>query len=344
MSDPRGAGGRRFDAVMAGERRDLLAQLWRMAMWLPMLGYAAGNAARQAMFDLGVRRAARLPVPVISIGNLSAGGTGKTPATIWLARHLQALLPAGRLVGLLSRGYGNDERRLLADALPAVPHGVGASRATAGRELLAAHPDIACLLLDDGFSHRQLARDLDIVLVDATRPFAWGELLPRGLLREPPGALRRAHAVILTRADQASHEQLARLDARCRRSGVPVAHAEHAAADGQVETLRNRAVFAASGVGNPAAFRRTLEQLGAQVVGECRMPDHHAWSAADVARVNEQAAAAGNALVVTTSKDAVKLPAAGWHVVAVEFSLRESADAVALHERIALTVRARSAT
>ena len=342
-----------LEAVMAGERRGVLAGAWRTAMWLPLLGYASGNALRQAAFGFGLRRAQRLPVPVICVGNLSAGGTGKTPAVIWLARELIA--GGVPRVGLVSRGYRadaaghNDEAKLLARALPDMPHVANRSRAAAGRELLAAHPDVACIVLDDGFSHRQLARDLDLVLIDATRPFGFGELLPRGLLREPPAALRRAHAVVLTRADQIPAAELAALRARVARHlapGAPIAEAEHAAVglrtlagdDLSLAQLADSPVLAGSGIGNPAAFRRSLHAAGATVLHDHSLPDHHAWTAADVAAVNG-AAASGSATVVVTDKDAVKLaalpdPPTNWLVLQIAFRLRDTGDAAALRQRI----------
>ncbi|MGH7536617.1 MAG: tetraacyldisaccharide 4'-kinase, partial [Gemmatimonadales bacterium] len=195
---------------------------WRLVLTLAAAGYGAGVAVRAWTFASGLRAVRRLPCPVICIGNLTVGGSGKTPCTIALARWLQA---GGRTPGILLRGYGRhgsgvrvaadarnthagwdavgDEAILLARHLPDVPVVVGANRFQSGLEALRRFR-LDVLLLDDGFQHRQLHRDLDLVMVDATDPFGGCRLLPRGRLREPVSRLGRAHAIILSRSDQAS--------------------------------------------------------------------------------------------------------------------------------------------
>jgi len=287
----------------------------------PELVFRALSSLRRAGYDRGLIPSARLDAPVVSVGNLSAGGTGKTPLVAWVARELAR---RGRRVGLLSRGYGaragalNDEAELLRELLPLVPHLQGADRVALGRELVARH-GCDVLVLDDGFQHRKLARALDLVLLDATRP--WGlagrgdrdaPLLPRGLLREPPCALARADAVIVTRADQASSAELLEVRRAIERHapGRPLALATHApvalrALDGsraELALLRGREIDVASGIGNPAAFERTLATLGARVVVRRRFPDHHAFTDDDLAGL-------GARPLLVTAKDAVKLRA-----------------------------------
>ncbi len=281
---------------------------------------------RLAAYDAGRRAPERLPVRVVCVGNLTAGGTGKTPVVAWLARRA---LAAGRRPAVLSRGYGarppgsslSDEglvlRALLGDAVPLHEE---PDRVRGGRALLASHPEIDLVLLDDGFQHRRLARDVDVVLLDATNPFGYGHGLPRGLLREPVEGLGRAHAVVVTRAERASPADLAALDARvaalapkalvARARTVPRALVR--AADG-VETppgaLEGAAVFAWAGIGNPRAFEALLADLGARVVGRRFDRDHRAIGPGDVAAVARAARAAGASLVVVTRKDLVKLSA-----------------------------------
>lgn len=229
---------------------------------------------RGALYERGWLPAERVEVPVISIGNLSAGGTGKTPFTIWLAEEL---LSRGRRPGVVSRGYRsgegeNDESRMLAGRLPSVERIENPERAAGARDLIARGADV--ILLDDGFQHRRLRRDLDLVLIDATRP--WGlpsesegrapvrALLPRGLLREKPPALARADALVITRSDQVPAETLAELEASLieQAPGPAILHAVHRPrrlrdVDGgshELEELDGREVDLASGIGNPDAF------------------------------------------------------------------------------------------
>jgi len=324
------------------ERGGLAVELLRA----PELLFRALSSLRRSGYDRGWIPVARLDAPVVSVGNLSAGGTGKTPMVAWVARELAR---RGRRVGLLSRGYGaragagNDEAALLRELLPDVPHIQGANRVAGGYELVARHGCDA-IVLDDGFQHRKLARALDFVLLDATRP--WGlagrddrsaPLLPRGLLREPPCALARADAVIVTRADQTTSAELLDLRRAIERHapGRPLALATHAPAllralDGsraELAELRGREIDVASGIGNPAAFERTLETLGARVVERRRFPDHHAFTAEDLAGL-------GSRWLVVTAKDAVKLRAlsssalASVRVLDIELALLEGRAAL----------------
>lgn len=283
--------------------------------------YGASVAARERLYAQHPDLARRLPVATLCLGNLTLGGTGKTPAVEWLCREITAL--GGRPL-IASRGYGrgssdrNEEALLLERLLPGVPHVQGKDRHAAALEGLRRH-GADCVVLDDGFQHRRLARDLDIVLVDCTDPFGGGRLLPRGRLREPPEALARAGAVILTRSDavaSADRERIAR-DVGAL-TEAPLACAVHrprglrmlaGTAAGGPERLSGERVFLASGIGNPGAFRRTAEGLGASVVGERAFPDHHPYVPADLARIRAEAASAGARGVVTTEKDAVKLGA-----------------------------------
>jgi tetraacyldisaccharide 4'-kinase len=225
-------------------------------------------------------------------------------------------------VAILSRGYGtsqgrNDEALVLEENLPDVPHLQGADRAALA-EAAIDELETEILLLDDGFQHRRLARDLDIVLVDATNPWGYGCLFPRGLLREPPAGLRRAHVVLLTRCDQANSEQRERLCATIDRlaPNAVVAETIHQPLDlcnGEsasvpLEELRGRPVAGFCGLGNREAFRRTLLDLGADVQDFRNFPDHYPYSRTDVEHLRAWARQqATDCLVVTTQKDLVKL-------------------------------------
>ncbi|MDP6539099.1 MAG: tetraacyldisaccharide 4'-kinase [Planctomycetota bacterium] len=311
--------------------------------WLriPSALYDGVTRARNAAYNRGWRRVGRLDVPVVSVGNLTVGGTGKTPAVIWLAREL---LERGRRPGILSRGYRrgaerlNDEGRLIAREVPEALQEQDPDRLRGGRRLVERGAEV--VVLDDGFQHRRLARDLDLVLVDATRPFGlpadgtrpaprW--CLPRGLLRERPEGLRRADAVIVTRADSVPGPALDNLTAELHElaPALPLARAVHrpvrlrgAGGERPPEWLRGRRVRLACGLANPEAFAGTVGELGAEVVGVEAFGDHHRFVPSDLADLARE----GETLVVT-AKDAVKLEdvTAAFLVLDVEFTLLEGA-------------------
>jgi tetraacyldisaccharide 4'-kinase len=309
----------RYLALVSGQARGFAADLARTGLLLVSVPYGWAMRARNGLFDRGWRRALRASVPVISVGNLTLGGTGKTPCVEYVAR----LFRDHRLrVAVLSRGYGsagnrNDEALVLEENLQDVPHLQGSDRvalaATACEQLKS-----EILILDDGFQHRRLGRDLDVVLVDATNPWGHGRLFPRGLLRESPSGLCRAHVVALTRSDQASQEQRERLRQTIARL-TPcslIIETVHQPLDLQssageslpLDALQDRPVFAYCGLGNPEAFRRTLLDLGADLRAFRTFPDHHVYTRTDVEALRTWARQqATEGLVVTTQKDLVKL-------------------------------------
>jgi len=301
--------GRRGEGCLTGPARWTLAPLW------PATRLAVG--LRAAAYDRRHLPVYRVDAPVIGVGNLAAGGTGKTPLVAWLVAELRR---RGRRPAVASRGYGggadggNDEA-----ALVGAPVHSDGDRVAAARAAIAAGADV--VILDDGFQHRRLARNCDLVCIDATRPWslpaaATGEVFPLGLLREPPRALARADCVVLTRCDQVSTRELARLLrrlrgrarhlVRCRHTPVAVRRLDDALASSPVVALHDRRVWAVSGIGNPAAFERALAGTGAEVVGATRFADHHRFTPAEVEAARGAADDAG-AVVCTTTKDAVRL-------------------------------------
>lgn len=288
-------------------------------------------------YTLGIRKRGRLPCPVLCVGNLTTGGTGKTPMTQTLCRLLQA---QGRRVVVLSRGYGGkneygcavvsdgenllltaaesgDEAFLLASSLPGIPVVVGKDRRVTGRLAWERfRPEV--IVLDDGMQFWQLHRDLDIVLLNACEPFDNGWTFPRGLLREPPSHLRRAGIVVLTNAQRAGASQIAAVKQRVAQLAptCPILTAdlnptEITALAGKMNQplswLRGRKVAALSALGNPAGFEAMLEKLGADLVARYRFRDHKKITDEELVRVCKEAQAAGAEVVVTTEKDAVKL-------------------------------------
>ncbi|MBA3480175.1 MAG: tetraacyldisaccharide 4'-kinase [Pirellulales bacterium] len=274
---------------------------------------------RNRRYDRGGAEIHQVAVPVVSVGNLTVGGTGKTPMVEWIARHLRA---KGVRVAILSRGYGaeqgglNDEALELELALPDVPHLQNpdrvASSAIAIEELAT-----QLLLLDDGFQHRRLARDLDIVLLDASEPFGFDHVLPRGTLREPVDGLRRAGVVVLSRADMIGLDQREAIRRRALELSPQAAwcEVEHRAAalvdaSGEaspIASLAGKSVAAFCGIGNPAGFRHTLDALGANVAAWREFPDHHNYTRGDVDAICTLARDSGAKLIVCTRKDLVKL-------------------------------------
>lgn len=268
----------------------------------------------------------RVPVPVVCVGNLTTGGTGKTPAVSWVVERLLSL---GRKPGILTRGYGRDEPLLLEELCPGVPVVVDPDRAAGAAKGIAGGADV--LVMDDGFQNLDIVHDLDLVLVDAMDPWGGGRLLPWGRLREPREALGRAGAVLVTRSDQVAPEELARVREEAARLAPKaiLAEAVHRPL-GDLGWLKGEKVLAVSGIGNPGAFERALEGLGAVLAGKRRFRDHHPWTFQDVREVSS---AAAGATVVTTRKDWVKLrafpEASAWRTLEIRLEVTRGAEALA---------------
>jgi tetraacyldisaccharide 4'-kinase len=294
-------------------------------------GFAWGVGVRNNLYDLGVRRTLRLDAPVISVGNLAVGGTGKTPLVMTICRHL---LAAGVKPAVVSRGYmrtdehkvvvvgdghrilvppteAGDEPWMMARGLKGAPVVVGADRYQAALMARMRFPEVRVVVLDDGFQHRRLGRDLDLVVLDAAQPAGTGRIFPRGNLREPIAGLRRASALILTGPGPAAdlNETLGfDVEAPVFRSRI-VASGLFRFDDGtsvELTELDGRPVLALAGLGRPDRFAETMTRLGADVVVRRFFPDHHFYSAAELAEVADQARAQG-LTVVTTTKDASRL-------------------------------------
>ena len=308
-----------FRAVVRNEARGLWPSLLRGAMRAASVPYGWGVRVRNLLYDRGWKATCRAGVPVVSIGNLTLGGTGKTPCVEYVARFYRE---QDVQAAILSRGYGasagvNDEALVLEEELPDVPHLQGADRLELAR-IAVEELESELLILDDGFQHRRLARDLDIVLLDATDPWGQGHLFPRGLLREGPRSLRRAQAVILTRWDQSAVEVRGRLQeevARYAPSAVmalavhgPVELVNSEQQTAPLSLLREQPVAAFCGIGNPEAFRQSLLALGARVEWFRTYADHHPYRRADVETLRDLLSRqAPGSLAVTTQKDLVKL-------------------------------------
>lgn len=326
-----------FLDVISGRRHGIAAAAIRGILACGEPIYAGAVAARNALFQRRWRKVSRVNVPVVSVGNLTTGGTGKTPV---VAAIIAGLQQRGLKPGIASRGYrpldnlGNDEKLVLEIACPGVPHRQNRDRLTAARQLVS---DDRCdvVVLDDGFQHRRFARNLDIVLIDATNPWGYGRLLPRGLLREPRSALRRADLVMVTRADQVPPDELARMRFEIRRwttTAIIVSRFRPThclTSRGEVhaiEELRGKRVTAFCGIGNPEAFRETVKSLGADLAsnGLFAFPDHFAYLKEDMELVVEAAQVNKSDAILCTLKDLVKIddpPQASPPILAVDIGL-----------------------
>jgi tetraacyldisaccharide 4'-kinase len=286
---------------------------------LAEIPYALAVRRRNRQYDSGLAKVHRVPAPVISIGNLTLGGTGKTPLAEWIARRLSQ---QGVRVGIVSRGYRagataqNDEALELQQRLPGVPHVQNPDRVQGAREAIGR---LGCeaLVLDDAFQHRRIGRDLDVCVLDALEPFGYGHVFPRGTLREPLTGLRRADVVVLSRADlvpPARRQAIRRTVAQYapQAGWAEVVHAPQGLSNargqhGTLASLTGIPVAAFCGVGNPAGFQGTLANLGYRIIALREFADHYGYAKADIESLIAWANGLEIAAVVCTAKDLVKL-------------------------------------
>jgi tetraacyldisaccharide 4'-kinase len=285
-----------------------------IVLYLPSLLFHLVVALRRSLYRAGLFSTAKLPVPVIVVGNITVGGTGKTPLVLWLADFLRE---HGMRPGIISRGYGGrvgppqcvtaasdpatcgDEPLLLAQH-SAAPVWVGTDRAATARALLGANPDCDVIVSDDGLQHYRLARNIEIAVVDGARGVGNGLMLPAGPLREPPSRLNTVDAIIINVSQSAAVGIRTRAPAAFAmalqdRGFYNLLHPDRRAPP---ERFRNRRVHAVAGIGNPQRFFDTLQRLGIAFAAH-PFPDHHAFSARDLEFADAD-------FIVMTEKDAVK--------------------------------------
>lgn len=280
-------------------------------------------------YKKGILKSVRLPVHVISVGNITMGGTGKTPVVEYIARYLQR---KGKRVAILSRGYAatikqknspleknvcNDEYLLFQENIPDIPHLLNKDRVKSGLEAIR-YFQAEYLLLDDGFQHIRLARDLNIVTIDALNPFGYEYVVPRGMLREPLEELRRADMIMLTHADQCSHDKIKDvIDQLHKIAGdAPIVETVHkpicleslkGAETMDVTWLYGKRVFAFCAIGNPVSFRKSIERLGGKLLGFRIFPDHHVYTPSELRELNKEMHRVRPDAVIITQKDRVKM-------------------------------------
>ena len=312
-----------FRRLVDGRATGLVATLGRTGLSAIEIPYEALVRLRNYGYDHSILTVKKASAPVISVGNLTLGGTGKTPLVAWLAHWFAQ---HNKKPAIISRGYKaktgqlSDEAAELKILLPTVPHYANKQRIIVAREAVAKGSDV--LLLDDGFQHRQISRDLNLITIDATDPFGCNRLFPRGLLREPLWGLKRADALVLTRTDQVSIKTRNEIQEQCFQfvgsHDKPWIETEHRPSnlrlvDGTTQplkTLQDKRILSLSAIGNPAAFHRTLTTLGHEPVATLTFPDHHTYTTDDIHRISEETESVGAEIIVTTLKDLVKLPLA----------------------------------
>jgi len=307
--------------IVSGRRSGLLAILIRFGLGCLTPVYRLGVWWRNRRFESGRSSVKEVSVPVISVGNLTTGGTGKTPMVMWVSVLLRS---CSLRFAIVSRGYGqtntsggqNDEALELEHRLPDVPHLQDADRAKIA-QIAIDEMQSQVILLDDGFQHRQLKRDLDIVLIDATLPFGYNRLLPRGLLREPLSNLSRADAIVLTRCNTIDSRATNQIRERvqhyapgaiwARSKTVAEQWLQYNGRTMPIRDLKGKKVLAFCGIGNPKGFEHSLLQLDVTVVRQLDFPDHHPYSPEDAKSIESVADQLRVDTIVCTHKDLVKL-------------------------------------
>lgn len=311
-----------YREIVSGEAQGVSASAARAGLTVLEAIYAPVVALRNCWYDFVPGAARRVDVPVVSVGNVTMGGTGKTPLT---AAIVERAVSRGVKTAIISRGYHarpgelNDEGKELTTRIPDCVYVQNPKRAQAAAELCAleesSRPQL--IVLDDGFQHRRLARQLDVVLVDALNPFGYNRICPRGFLRESLYSLRRAQCVVITRADRVEESDLKRIEETVLsyNRDLVLARACHRPGllrrlSGQTEPLSavaGKRVMAFCGLGNPDAFRQTAESLDCSVVEFKAYPDHYLYSESDEKEITALAEQAQADAVVCTMKDFVKL-------------------------------------
>jgi len=308
-----------YRTLVSGHTSGPVAACLRLILIVLSWPYSLVIRLRNGLYSAGLFRAHRVDAIVISVGNLTTGGTGKTPLVVWLCR---AIRPRQRRCTILTRGYKtegqelSDEPAVLAAQCPETNVVVNPNRVAGARQAIEER-GAKVLILDDGFQHRRLARDIDIVTIDATSPFGYGRLLPAGLLREPVAGLRRAHAAVITRCDQVPKERLTQIEQELRQVNpdmvlatsihAPVGVVTPGGKEIGLEKLRGKRVYAFCGLGNPEAFFDTVGRIGGVMVGCRAFDDHYAYTRGDLDEIRTLAAGQKAEYIVTTQKDWTKI-------------------------------------
>ena len=335
-----------YRKLISGSSSGLGAVLLHFLLGAAAQVYSTAIGLRNFLYSKGWLKIHRANAIVFSIGNITTGGTGKTPLVIWLCKFLQqkdfrcAVLTRGykthtqkRVTSDEQRATKTDEPAILAESCPKAEVVVNPDRVAGAAE--AVNPvrnsigvnaeqcgevsngvnkfGAQVLIMDDGFQHRRLGRDLDIVTIDGMCPFGYGKVLPAGLLREPVAAMKRADAVVVTRCDQTAESELTQLEEKlqqinpnmiiARSIHAPICAKSLAHKEITLEVLKDKNIFAFCGIGNPDAFLNTIKNIGANLVGSKIYNDHYHYTDSDIVRVLEEAGHLKADLILTTQKD-----------------------------------------
>jgi tetraacyldisaccharide 4'-kinase len=299
----------------------LLRPLLRILSWF----YGVVVYLRNSFYDLGCISIEQVDKPVISVGNITTGGTGKTPLVIYICQYLlsnqkkTSILTRGFMAGSLKKGNARiymDEPQIFMKSCPGVGVVVLFDRVEGAKKAITTY-EAEVLVMDDGFQHRRLGRDVDIVTIDSTEPFGYGKLLPAGLLRESLRGLQRADAAILTRTDQVDDSQLRSIEEKVLNlnKNIIIARTVHSVVGAKFASgekmssaeLKGNRIFAFCGIGNPGSFMTTITNLGAEVVGEKIYNDHYDYKEDDIYEIFELARQTDSDLILTTQKDWTKI-------------------------------------
>ncbi len=313
-------------SILSGQQKGLIAAIVKSTLSTFTLPYLAILNTRNIFYNNGIVRSTKLPVKVISIGNITTGGTGKTPLVEFTVKYLRE---TGKKVAVLSRGYGgndssqgnnevvNDECLALRENLQDVPVLAGKDRVKNGRKAISDF-QVDCMILDDGFQHLKLKRDLDIVVIDAINPFSGENLIPRGSLREPLKNLKRADLFIISHCNQSNEQIIKSIYTKLNRinKDAPVCESIHrplyfdSIESGPalgLEWSKGKKIYAISAIGNPESFANTLDVLGANVIKHKMFQDHHVYTKNEMDKVISEAQSLGADAIVVTQKDMVKI-------------------------------------
>ncbi|MBN2593955.1 MAG: tetraacyldisaccharide 4'-kinase [Sedimentisphaerales bacterium] len=307
--------------LISGQSSSISASILRFLLGIAAIGYSFVVRLRDFLYSKRLLKMHNVDASILCVGNITTGGTGKTPLVAWLCN----LISQNYKCAILTRGYKaksqeskdfKDEIAILAESCPGAEVIVNPDRVAGAAEAIDKYTaDV--LIMDDGFQHRRLARDLDIIAIDATQPFGYGKVLPAGLLREPVSSLKRAGAIVITRCDQVTDAELDKLETKLRaiKSDMVIAKSVHAPVYAKskddkeisIEQLKGKKVFAFCGIGNPDAFLNTIKSLGAKPAGSAVFDDHHHYTSTCLTEITERAKELGADLILTTQKDWTKV-------------------------------------
>jgi len=305
-------------SLMTDKKNGFFYGILKFKLYLVSLIYGLAIRGRKIFYKLGIFKTKRVGLKVVSVGNITLGGTGKTPFVVTLAHILEKELK--KSVCVLIRGYGWDEQAMLKAKLTDVPVLVGEDRARSALKAVKLYGSNTAVL-DDGFQHWELARDLDIVLIDSRNPFGNSQLFPRGILREPTRSLERADLIVFTKADKAKkdlnvlqdeikkiNKDALFLQARHKPTHLYENRTKRAY---DLSYIKGRRIMLLSSIGDPDYFEETVKGLGADIVEHIKFSDHHNYKKSDIEYILKRCSERSFDLVLTTEKDIVKLSRLG---------------------------------